>query len=103
MKIKARKIDGRRRVRRVRQMKETVGQEPITVYNGFDFSSESCEDLNTYFDRQITETNETGRIDHRQKQKCAYARTCDDGDGVYAPIIYCLQQNYATKVLVLMA
>lgn len=98
VKIAARKADGRRRVR---QLKEAAGQQPISVLDVFDFSLESCEDLNIYFDREIIETNETGRIDHLQKQKCAYARTCDGGDGVYAPIIYCLQQNYTTKVFVL--
>lgn len=32
--------------------------------------------------------------------RCAFAQTCNDGDGIFAPIVYC-SQKYSTRFLVL--
>eukprot|EP00934_Nitzschia_sp_Nitz4_P006083 Nitzschia sp. Nitz4//scaffold69_size99277//94479//96575//NITZ4_004652-RA/size99277-processed-gene-0.91-mRNA-1//-1//CDS//3329556772//6073//frame0 len=33
------------------------------------------------------------------EDQCQFARTCNDGDGVWAPMVFCRNQTYSTKVL----
>lgn len=98
-KIRSRSTSRQRR----RRMKETTEQKPKKEQNDFDFSSESCENLNIFFDHKMIKSSDTSIITQQEKLKCAYARTCDDGDGVYAPIIYCLQKDSITKIISLVA
>ena len=51
------------------------------------FSSYSCDHLNIY----------TNKHENRTKQ-CLYAKTCNGGNGVYAPIVYC-SDKYSSSAL----
>ena len=49
-----------------------------------DFSEFSCDNL---YDHALN-----------QESQCAYAQTCNDGDGIFAPILYC-STRYSTQFL----
>lgn len=53
-----------------------------------DFSKYSCEDLYTY-------TNGD------REAQCDFARTCNDGDGIFVPQVWC-SERYSTRSLILM-
>ena len=52
-----------------------------------DFSEYSCDDLYAHAQDKLIQ--------------CAYARTCNDGDGIFAPVIYCSEQ-YSSRTLILL-
>jgi sodium/potassium/calcium exchanger 6 len=52
-----------------------------------DFSEYSCDELYRHAKDKATQ--------------CAYARTCNDGDGIFAPAVYC-SERYSSRTLLLL-
>jgi len=71
--------DGHRRhlTKKAEQKSERNFHEAARKSN---FAAYSCESLNDL-------TTNHGPLSH--KEQCAFARTCNDGDGLFAPIVYC--------------
>mmetsp|Transcript_13617 Transcript_13617/g.19844 ORF Transcript_13617/g.19844 Transcript_13617/m.19844 type:complete len:791 (+) Transcript_13617:139-2511(+) len=55
-----------------------------------DFSSYSCDDL-------YANTDPNDRA-----EQCNYALTCNEGGGIFAPVVFCSQSSFSTKSLCLM-
>ena len=51
-----------------------------------DFSDYSCEDLYKYND------------DFTAQEKCSFARTCNGGDGIFAPYVFCSSDSSSSIV-----
>ena len=55
-----------------------------TAARSRNFAAYSCESLN---DHLTTTTTAHGPLS--KELQCAFARTCNDGDGIFAPLVYC--------------
>lgn len=69
-----------------RLLKDTQHSHFQQALSDEDFSEYSCDNLYQHA------MNQTSR--------CAYAQTCNDGDGIFAPVVYC-SQKYSMRFLVL--
>lgn len=68
---------------------QTSAARILKAHTDGEYSGHSCDDL-MYF--------KASTADHSQAEKCEYARTCNNGTGIYMPIFYCSEQ-YSTKTL----
>jgi len=67
-----------------------------------DFSEYSCEDLNDLL--SSTPDNEESKMKHFSSSataKCDFARTCNDGEGIFAPVVYC-HPTLSTRTLMIL-
>ena len=76
--------DGEPSGRRLSERQLSAQHHFIKAMESLDFSEYSCDNL---YEHAMNDTI-----------RCAYAQTCNDGDGIFAPIVYC-SEEYSTRFL----
>ena len=62
---------------------EKINQRQLHRGSPMDYSEYSCDHLNIYT---------SSKRHHDRAKQCAFATTCNDGEGIYAPIVYCSEK-----------
>ena len=68
---------------------QTVSARMLKPHKHYEYSGKSCDNLMNF---------KASSTHNSQREKCDYARTCNNGTGIYMPIFYC-SEKYSTKTL----